>query len=109
MGCGPRECPERYALADPIRQVPLPCEVLLVHGPVDDTVSIARSRDYARAAEAAGGTVELVEIPGPAGGHRRHIDPASAGWRKAREWLAGHALPPNRPQHAAPPPSAIPR
>ncbi len=88
MRCAPEDDPERYALADPIQQVPLEVPVLLVHGPVDETVPVRRSRDYARAAQAAGGEVTLVEIPGRAGGHRRHIDPDSAGWSVARAWLA---------------------
>ncbi len=87
MGCSPRECPERYALADPIRQVPIEPAVLLVHGTDDATVSVARSRDYARAAEAAGAPVTLVEIAGAAGGHRRLIDPANDGWIVVRDWL----------------------
>ncbi len=103
LGCAPGERPDRYALADPIRQVPIEPAVLLVHGTDDETVSIARSRNYARAAVAAGATLTLVEIPGPAGAHRRLIDPASEGWRVARDWLA-----PWRHQAASPTASQAP-
>jgi acetyl esterase/lipase len=87
MGGSPEELPERYALADPIAQVPLPTQVLLVHGVIDRTVSVRRSRDYASAARAAGGAVELVEIEGPAGAHRAHIDPRGASWAAVTSWL----------------------
>ncbi len=87
MGCGPDECPDRYAVADPIRQLPLDLPVLLVHGTEDQTVPVRRSRDYARAAESAGAEVTLIEIPGRAGAHRTHIDPDSIGWTQARDWL----------------------
>jgi fermentation-respiration switch protein FrsA (DUF1100 family) len=87
MGGSPEELPERYALADPIAQVPLPAPVLLVHGVIDETVSVRRSRDYASAARAAGDAVELVEIEGPAGAHRAHIDPRGAPWAAVTSWL----------------------
>jgi acetyl esterase/lipase len=80
MGGGPDEVPECYAVGDPVRLVPLSVPALLVHGSEDRTVSIALSRSYARAAASAGGEVELVEIPGQAGGHRAHIDPRGAAW-----------------------------
>jgi acetyl esterase/lipase len=81
MGGGPLEVPERYAAADPMRLVPAPMPVLLVHGTADRTVSVELSRNYARAARAAGAAVELVEIGGQAGGHRAHVDPRGAAWR----------------------------
>ena len=89
MGGGPDTLPDIYALADPIRRVPLGVPALLVHGTEDQTVSVARSRDYAAAAEAAGDSVRLVEIRGAAGGHRRFINPRGEGWRVARDWLDG--------------------
>ncbi|MGI8803921.1 MAG: alpha/beta hydrolase family protein [Solirubrobacteraceae bacterium] len=88
MGGSPAEVPDRYEIGDPIRQVPLDLPVLLVHGTEDQTVSIERSRAYAAAAQAAGGSVELVEIPGPAGRHRCHIDPRGAAFAAAGDWLA---------------------
>ena len=88
MGGGPDEHPERYAVADPIAHVPLAVPVLLVHGTDDATVSVRRSRNYAQAARALGGEVDLIEIPGAAGAHRGHVDPAGASWAPITGWLA---------------------
>src|SRR5579863_4832954 len=88
LGGGPDQVPERYAVADPIEQVPLALPVLLVHGIDDATVSVRRSRDYAQAARQRGGQVDLVEIAGPAGAHRRHIDPTGESWKAITAWLA---------------------
>jgi acetyl esterase/lipase len=87
MDGSPEELPERYAIADPLALVPLAMPVLLVHGVHDETVSVALSRSYARAALAAGAELELVEIEGPAGAHRAHIDPRGAAWAAAIRWL----------------------
>jgi acetyl esterase/lipase len=86
MGGSPEEVPERYAAADPIRLLPLDIPALLVHGARDETVSIAISRNYAEAARAAGGEVDLVEIEGEVG-HRTHLDPRSAAWAAVVERL----------------------
>jgi acetyl esterase/lipase len=80
MGGSPQELPERYAAGDPMRLLPLDIPALLVHGVLDETVSIELSRSYAHAAQAAGDEVELVEIQGDAGRHRAHIDPRGAAW-----------------------------
>ncbi len=80
MGGGPDEVAERYAVGDPMRLLPLSMPALLVHGTLDETVSVELSRSYERAALAAGGDVEVVEIPGEAGRHRAHIDPRSQAW-----------------------------
>ena len=80
MGGSPQEHPERYAVGDPMAAIPLSIPVLLVHGTLDETVSVELSRSYERAARAAGGEVELVEIPGEAGRHRAHIDPRGEAW-----------------------------
>lgn len=87
VGGSPQQYPERYAAADPIALLPLRAEVLLVHGVADATVAIELSRSYARAAEAAGTPVRLVELEAAAGHHRAHIDPRSAAWRTAAGWL----------------------
>jgi acetyl esterase/lipase len=86
MGGEPRELPERYAQCDPMQLVPVGKPLLLVHGADDATIPVERTREYAEAARAAGDEVELIE-PNP-GGHRSHIDPRSAGWRAAVEWLS---------------------
>jgi acetyl esterase/lipase len=88
LGGSPESVGDRYEIADPIRRVPLEIPVLLVHGTLDQTVSVRRSRDYARAARAAGGAVELVELEGAAGGHRAHIDPDGEGFAAVLQWLA---------------------
>jgi acetyl esterase/lipase len=80
MGGSPEEVPQRYAAGDPIRLLPLPMPALIVHGVLDETVSVKLSRSYADATHAAGGEVELVEIQGPAGRHRAHIDPRGDAW-----------------------------
>jgi acetyl esterase/lipase len=88
MGGSPEDLPERYALADPLALAPLEMPVLLVHGVLDETVSIELSRSYARDAGAAGGAVELVEIEGEAGRHRAHIDPRGQAWAAVVRRLA---------------------
>jgi acetyl esterase/lipase len=87
IGGSPQRFPERFAIADPSALVPAAAPVLLVHGAADRTVSIAFARGYADRARAAGGDVELVEIGGPAGGHRAHIDPRSAAWAEVTSRL----------------------
>lgn len=87
MGGSPAEVPERYAAGDPIRLLALEIPALIVHGALDETVSVKLSRGYAEAARAAGGEVELVEIEGPAGRHRAHLDPRGAAWTAVVERL----------------------
>jgi acetyl esterase/lipase len=101
MGGSPQELPERFAIADPMAVVPLEMPVLLVHGVEDATVSVELSRSYARAAAAAGGSVELVELEGPQGYHRAHIDPRSSAWRIAAGWLEHAVGPLPAPERAA--------
>jgi acetyl esterase/lipase len=87
MGGSPEEVPDRYAAGDPIRLLPLAIPALIVHGVQDETVSVKLSRNYAEAARAAGGEVELVEIEGLAGSHRAHLDPRGAAWAAVVERL----------------------
>jgi acetyl esterase/lipase len=91
MGGSPDELPDRYAVANPLANVPLGMPVLLVHGVLDETVSVTLSRAYAAAASAAGGSVELVEIEGDAGRHRAHIDPRGSAWAAVTRWLEAPA------------------
>jgi acetyl esterase/lipase len=88
MGGSPEELPERYAVGDPIRLLPLSMPALLVHGVRDETVSVRLSRNYVRDARAAGASVELVEIEGEAGRHRAHIDPRGESWTIVTDWLS---------------------
>jgi acetyl esterase/lipase len=87
MGGSPDELPDRYAAGNPLANVPLTMPVLLVHGVLDETVSVRLSRAYAAAALAAGGDVELVEIEGHAGRHRAHIDPRGPAWAEVTRRL----------------------
>jgi acetyl esterase/lipase len=87
VGGSPNRLPERYAVADALRLLPLRMPALLVHGVLDETVSVNLSRNYARVALAAGGEVELVEIEGEAGRHRAHVDPRGAAWKPVLRWL----------------------
>jgi acetyl esterase/lipase len=84
LGGSPSEVPDRWQQANPIRRIPLAVPVALVHGTDDETVSVQRSREYAAAAAAAGAPATLVETPG---GHQDQIDPSTAAWRAAAEWL----------------------
>jgi len=86
LGGTPEEVPERWAMADPIRRIPLDVPVALVHSPGDETVSIAGARAYSAAAQAAGADVALIES---VGGHRDAIDPSSMAWATAAAWLQG--------------------
>jgi acetyl esterase/lipase len=78
LGGGPVEQPERYAVADPARLVPLGAPVWIVHGTADDRVPFAMSRSFAERAQAAGDDVRLAELAG--GGHFDVIDPLSTAW-----------------------------
>ena len=71
---GPYDAP-----ADPVEQVPLDIPVHCVHGIDDDVVPISQSREYVRAAKAAGAQVALTEV---AGDHFVVIDPRSEAWRQ---------------------------
>jgi acetyl esterase/lipase len=87
MGGSPEELPDRYATGDPIALLPLTMPALLVHGVLDETVSVRLSRGYAARATELGGIVELVEVEGEAGGHRAHINPRGQAWTAVTRWL----------------------
>lgn len=74
----PAEQPERYALASPVRLLPLGVPQVLVHGTADTTVPLQVSARYREAAAAAGDDVTLVELPGVE--HMKVIDPTSEAW-----------------------------
>lgn len=71
---------------DPIRQIPLKVPVWCIHGDQDDTVPISQSVDYVAAARAAGGTAELLQVPGD---HYALIDPSTDAWTKTITILDG--------------------
>ncbi len=87
MGGSPEQLPDRYAVGDPLALIPLESPVLLVHGTLDETVSVELARRYARESDVAGGMVELIEIKGQAGRHRAHIDPRGEAWAAVTQWL----------------------
>ncbi len=78
MGGGPDRYPERYAVADPARLVPLSARVRLVHGADDEVVPSRLSLDYAALAARAGGDVACDVLPGC--GHFEVIDPLTGAW-----------------------------
>jgi acetyl esterase/lipase len=78
LGGGPEQFPQRYAVADPARLIPLGVSVRIIHGTADDRVPCEMSRSYAASARAAGDDTLLTELPG--GGHFDVIDPLSAAW-----------------------------
>jgi acetyl esterase/lipase len=77
IGATPTLSPQRYAIADPIQQVPLAAPVLCVHSRTDQNVPFAQSAAYVAAARAAGGSATLAEVPGD---HFTLIDPTSTAW-----------------------------
>jgi acetyl esterase/lipase len=85
MGGPPAERPAAYRMADPLGLVPAGARVLLVHGRADDRVPPEQSRRYARAAAAAGGECELLELAGA--DHFTPIDPRTAAWGAVAERL----------------------
>ncbi|NYE96020.1 acetyl esterase/lipase [Psychromicrobium silvestre] len=73
---------ERYRLADPLQQLPVPARIWAVFGEADSTVPPQFSRDYVAAAQAAGARAELVPVPGD---HMALIEVSTAAWAKCRE------------------------
>ena len=61
LGGSPEQVPERYAAASPAQLLPLGVPILLVHGARDDTVPVSLSRDFQRAAIAAGDACDLAD------------------------------------------------
>jgi acetyl esterase/lipase len=64
MGGDPDELPDRYAVADPLCQVPIPAAVRCVHAPADDQVPFTQSVTYVAAARATGQDAQLLEVGG---------------------------------------------
>jgi len=94
MGGGPRRYPERYAVADPQRLLPMSVPVRLVHGADDGVVPSEMSVGFAREAAAAGGgggAVRCDVLPGC--GHFELIDPLSAAWPAVLEAFRAMAAP----------------
>jgi len=64
LGGDPDELPDRYAVADPLCQVPIPAAVRCVHAPADDQVPFTQSVTYVAAARATGQDAQLLEVGG---------------------------------------------
>ena len=79
LGGTAAQVPERWAQADPVQAGAPGVPVLVVHPTGDETVPVARSREYAAATGC-----ELVETPGR---HRDPIDPSTPAWAAAARWL----------------------
>jgi acetyl esterase/lipase len=77
MGGSPGEFPERYAVADPLPQVPIPAVVWCVHARADDRVPFAESVTYVAAAQAADQDARLLEVDG---GHFSIADISAPTW-----------------------------
>jgi acetyl esterase/lipase len=91
MGGDPGELPERYAVADPLSQVPIPAAVRCVHAQPDDRVPFAQSVTYVAAARASGQDAQLLEVGGD---HFTVADTTAPTWPaiiKRLEELMGRA------------------
>jgi acetyl esterase/lipase len=96
MGGGPARFPERYAVSDPARLVPIGLPVRLVHGTADDRVPHEMSVGYAARARAAGDDrVVCTLLPGA--GHFDVIDPLSGAWPAVEGAFRSAAPPVERP------------
>jgi acetyl esterase/lipase len=77
MDGGPAEFPDRYAIADPLAQVPIPAAVRCVHARADDQVPFEQSATYVATASAAGQDARLIEVDGD---HFSVADPSAPTW-----------------------------
>jgi acetyl esterase/lipase len=77
LGGRPEQRPGRYAVADPLGQVPIPAAVRCVHARNDDRVPFAQSVAYVEAAQAAGQDASLVEVDGD---HFTVTDTSASSW-----------------------------
>lgn len=81
LGGTPAEQPGRYALASPIRLLPLGVPQVLAHGTEDENVPLAVSERYREAAAAAGDDVQMITLPGVE--HFKVIDPRPTCGRRS--------------------------
>ena len=80
LGGTPRDVPDHYQDADPMRLAVPQAKHILIHGLRDDVVPPNFSRDYVERKKRNKENVTLVEIPGA--DHFDLIDPRSAAWPK---------------------------
>ncbi len=86
LGGGPDEVPERYAVASPVRRLPVGVPLLALHGPDDRLVPVTQTRAFVTAARAAGDTVEHAEVDTS---HLDVIDPDGPAMPALTAWLDG--------------------
>lgn len=84
MGGTSEQLPEAFALADPLRAVPIGVPVHAVHSREDEAVPFDLSVDYVATARKAGDPAELHETTG---GHFDLIEPDKPAYRVCRELL----------------------
>ncbi|MFB2586794.1 alpha/beta hydrolase family protein [Herbiconiux liukaitaii] len=92
FGDDPTTIPDAYAEASPLAHLPPSAEVLLVHGADDTRVPLPHTRAYLQAAQAAGATPTLLELP-----HLSHLDaiaPDAPHWPRVHTWLDHWQHPP---------------
>lgn len=82
----PRERPELYRSASPLRQPSPNAAVLIVHGANDDRVPVEHSRAYAKVLAQNGAMVQFTEYPRL--GHMQIIAPDSLHWPETFSWMA---------------------
>jgi acetyl esterase/lipase len=78
LGGPPTRYPERYAVTDPMRLLPLGLPAHLIHGTRDERVPYKMSRNYAARATTLGDKVVLDTLTGY--GHFELIDPLTSAW-----------------------------
>lgn len=86
----PAEGPGIYQQASALRRLPIHTPTLLIHGADDARVPIGHSRDYVRAAQAAGSPVLLREYKELS--HMEDIDPTADHWPDVLSWLTAISL-----------------
>ncbi len=82
LGGSPRELPERYGEADPMRLSVRSVPQVLVHGSIDEEIPLDFSRAYV-AKKSTNENVELIELSGV--GHYDLIDPRTDAWKRVEE------------------------
>jgi len=86
LGGSPVDVPERYAQVSASKMLPLGVPQVLVWGDHDDLRPKWLGEKYAKAATAAGDSVDLVVVPGL--GHFEVASPYSPAWPKVRDAIS---------------------
>jgi acetyl esterase/lipase len=74
--------PKRHRYADPMNLLPLEIPVFAVHATEDEDVPVSLSEAYVAASHAAGGSAQLLRVPGD---HYSLIDPRAVAYKRCRE------------------------